>query len=275
MLVDTHCHLDSHYFPDADEVLARARAAGVGRFLVVGVGRDLAAARAAAALAARRDDVAAAVGVHPHDAKSLVRVGAWDEAMLAELAELARRPEVVAVGEIGLDYHYDNSPRDVQRRVFARLVGLAREVKKPIVVHTREAAADTLDVLEAEGARDVGGVFHCMSEDWAFAERGLALGFDLSFSGILTFNTTVAVHDVARRAPRDRIHVETDSPYLIPEPVRRQKRGPGPGRTRQCEPAYIVHTARRLAELRGENAGDLEPALLENAVRRFRLARWR
>lgn len=258
MLVDTHCHLDAQYFPDSDEVIARANAAGVEKFVVIGVGRDLAAARAASALAKKREDVAAAVGVHPHDAKEM------DAAMLAELTDIARRPEIVAVGEIGLDYHYDHSPRAVQHEVFARLIALAREVKKPIVVHTRSAPADTLDILDREGAREVGGIIHCFSEDWAFATRAMDLGFDLSFSGIVTFKNATGVHDVAKRAPADRIHVETDSPYLAPNPFRGKK----------CEPAYIVHTARRVAELRGQKLEELCPTLQDNVVRRLGLARW-
>jgi TatD DNase family protein len=252
VLIDTHCHLDPQYFPDAGEVIARAKSAGVERFVVVGVGSDLAPARHAIALASRRSDVTAAVGVHPHDAKEL------DDAMFAELGALVKRPEVVAVGEIGLDYHYDHSPRDVQRAVFARLVALAREVSKPIIVHTREAPKDTLAILESEGARDVGGIIHCFSEDWAFAERVLDLNFDVSLSGIVTFKNALAVQEVARRAPSDRIHVETDSPYLAPIPMR--------GKT--CEPAYVVHTARKVAELRKTNIEDLAPILRENALRR-------
>jgi TatD DNase family protein len=256
VLVDTHCHLDPKYFPAGpDEVLERARAAGVGGFVVIGVGNDLAPARAAVALARRIPERAgAAVGVHPHDAITL------DDAVYAELAALAREPEVVAVGEIGLDFHYDHSPRDVQRATFARLVGLAREVNKPLVIHTRNAPADTLDVLIAEGARDVGGVIHCFSEDRPFAERALDLGFYVSFSGIVTFKTSVAIQEVARWAPADRILVETDSPYLAPIP----KRG------KPNEPAYVVHTARRVAELRGVALEALAEVTTANAERAFR-----
>ncbi len=256
MLVDTHCHLDPQYFPNGpDEPLERARAAGVAGFVVVGVGRDLAPARAAVALAKRLPErTGAAVGVHPHDATTL------DDAAYEELARLSREPEVVAVGEIGLDYHYDHSPRDVQRAVFARLVGLAREVKKPIVVHTRSAPADTLDILDREGARDVGGVIHCFSEDRPFAERALDLGFDISFSGIVTFKNSVAIQDVARWAPLDRIVVETDSPYLAPVPFR----------GKPCEPAHVVHTARRVAELRSMPFEALAETTSANAARLFR-----
>ena len=254
-LVDTHCHLDPHYFPEGpDGAIARARAAGVIGFVVVGVGADLTQARAAVALARQHNDrIGAVVGVHPHDASSL------DDATYAELATLVALPEVVAVGEMGLDYHYDHSPRDVQRRVFARLVALARAHAKPIVIHTREAAADTLEVMTAEGARDVGGVIHCFSEDRAFAERALDLGFDLSFSGIVTFKSAASVHDVAAWAPLDRILVETDSPYLAPVPMR----------GKACEPAYVAHTAARVAALRNMPLGDLANATTANAERCF------
>jgi TatD DNase family protein len=255
LLIDSHCHLDPQYFPNGpDEAMARAEAAGVLGFVVIGVGRDLAPARAAVDLARRRADrVAAAVGVHPHDATTL------DEAAYAELESLARAHEVVAVGEIGLDYHYDHSPREIQRRTFARLIGLARAVAKPIVVHTREAPADTLAILEGEGARDVGGVIHCFSEDIPFAERAMDLGFDLSFSGIVTFKGAKSVQEVARTAPLERILVETDSPYLAPVPLR----------GKPCEPAYVVHTATKVAELRAISLDELARATKRNTESRF------
>ncbi|MBS2015240.1 MAG: TatD family hydrolase [Deltaproteobacteria bacterium] len=256
MLVDTHCHLDPQYFPSGpDEVLARARSAGVGGFVVIGVGSDLAPARAAVELARRLPEQAScAIGVHPHDATTL------DDAAYEELAALARHPEVSAIGEIGLDYHYDHSPRETQREVFARLIGLAKSLAKPIVIHTRSAPSDTLDILEREGARDVGGVIHCFSEDRAFATRALDLGFDLSFSGIVTFKKSVDIQDVAAWAPLERILVETDSPYLAPVPFR----------GKPCEPSYVVHTARKVAELRGIPFEALAEATTVNAERRFR-----
>jgi TatD DNase family protein len=254
-LVDTHCHLDPHYLPDGpDAVMERAKAAGVIGFVVIGVGRDLEPARHAVALAAKIPDrVSASIGVHPHDAAMV------DDAVMTELTGLARDPHVVAVGEIGLDYHYDHSPRDVQKDVFARFIALARDVKKPIVIHTREAAADTLAILESEHARDVGGIIHCFSEDRAFASRAIDLGFDISFSGIVTFKNATAVHDVAGWAPVDRILVETDSPYLAPIPMR----------GKPCEPAYVLHTARRVAELRGASIEAIAQATTANAERRF------
>jgi TatD DNase family protein len=256
MLVDSHCHLDPHYLPGGpDDVLARAKAAGVATFVCIGVGRDLGAARAAVSLAKQRDDVFATVGVHPHDAATT------DEKGFEELAALAKDPRVVAIGEIGLDYHYDHSPRDVQKSVFRRMIALARDVKKPIVIHTRNAPADTLTILAEESARDVGGIIHCFSEDRAFAERAIALDFDISFSGILTFKNAHGIRDAARFAPAERIMVETDSPFLAPVPLR--------GKT--CEPAYIVHTARCLAELRGETFDTVAAQTTQNAKKRLSL----
>jgi TatD DNase family protein len=257
-LVDAHCHLGPGYSSELPEVvIQRAKLAGLVGFIVVGVGQDVQNARDAVDIARRfHGDVGACVGVHPHDAAT------YGPQLALELAALARESEVVAVGEIGLDYHYDHSPRDQQRDVFARFIALARELEKPIVVHTREAAEDTLAILESEKARDVGGIIHCFSEDRAFAERALAIGFDLSFSGIVTFKTARAVQEVAAWAPLDRVLVETDSPYLAPVPLR--------GKT--CEPAMIVHTARRIAELRGMRLEDVAIATRANAERRFRRA---
>jgi TatD DNase family protein len=253
MLIDTHCHLDEAACAEgADTVIERARALGVSAFVCIGVG-GLPAARQALALAARRRDVVATVGVHPHDAATL------DETLEAELSAMIAQPSCVAVGEIGLDFHYDHSPRTEQDAVFRRFVQIAKRASKPIVVHTRSAPAATLEVLEAEGAREVGGVIHCFSEDRDFARRALDLGFDLSFSGIVTFKTAHAIQDVASWAPLDRILLETDSPYLAPVPLRGRK----------CEPAYIAHTADYVARLRGISRQVLEDATTRNACRRF------
>jgi TatD DNase family protein len=256
MLVDSHCHLDPGYFPDgAEGVIARAESAGIAGFVVIGVGKDLAPARAAVALAERYPSkIAAAVGVHPHDATTLT------DATFEELSRLVAHPSVVAVGETGLDYHYDHSPRDVQRRAFARQIALAVEHDKPIVVHTREAPSDTLAILASEGARDVGGVIHCFSEDLPFAREALSLGFDLSFSGIVTFKSARSVHEVAAWAPAERILVETDSPYLAPVPLR----------GKPCEPAFLVHTAARVAALRGTTPEAIAEVTRRNAERVFK-----
>ena len=197
--------------------------------------------------------MAACVGIHPHEASC------WTDALHGELRTLASDASVVAVGEVGLDYHYDHSPRETQRAVFAHMVGLARELRKPLVIHTRSAAEETLALLESEGARDVGGIIHCFSEDRAFATRALALGFSLSFSGIVTFKTAVAIQDVAAWAPLDRILVETDSPYLAPVPLRGKR----------CEPAHVVHTAHHVALLRGMPLDELSRVTVENTERRF------
>lgn len=243
--------------------MQRARAAGVIGFVVVGLVGDvedsadpdlLAPARVVIDLTRQYPgSVAACVGIHPHDASR------WTPEIDRGLRALAGDPAVAAVGEIGLDYHYDRSPRETQRDVFGRLIGLARELRKPIVVHTRSAPEDTLAVLANEGARDVGGIIHCFSEDRAFAARALDLGFDLSFSGIVTFKSASSVRDVAAWAPLDRVLVETDSPFLAPVPLRGKR----------CEPAYVGHTARCVAALRRMAAEDLAAATLTNTERRF------
>jgi TatD DNase family protein len=163
---------------------------------------------------------------------------------------------------MGLDYHYDHAPREVQRSVFAEQIALAKRVEKPIVLHTREAAEDTLAILEAEGVREVGGVVHCFSEDRAFAKRALAMGMHLSFSGIVTFKNAKSIQEVAAWAPLDRILVETDAPYLAPVPFR----------GKPCEPAHIVHTAKRVAELRGITLEALAEATTANAAKVFTVA---
>ncbi len=253
MLIDTHCHLDEAAFKEgADAVIARANEVGVGAFIAIGVG-SMELAEGALALAKRRTDVVATAGVHPHEAST------WSADLEPRFLELFADDRVVAVGEVGLDYHYDHSPRETQRSVFRHFVQMARSVKKPLVIHTRTAPEETINILEEEGARDVGGVIHCFSEDRAFAARALDLGFDISFSGIVTFKKAKAIHDVAAWAPEERILVETDSPYLSPIPVRGKK----------CEPAYVVHTAAKVAELRGLTPERLAEITTQNAIRRF------
>jgi TatD DNase family protein len=252
MFVDAHCHLDTAAFPEGpDAVLARARAAGVGAVVLVGVSGP-GALRAALEVARRCPGVVVTGGVHPHDA------AAFGDTVEA-LEPILRDGNCVAVGEIGLDHHYDHSPRETQARVFRDGIALARRLNLPIVVHSRSAPKETLALLESEGAREVGGVIHCFSEDRAFAAAALDLGFYLSFSGIVTFKNAAAVHDVAAWAPGDRILVETDSPYLAPLPFR----------GRRCEPAHVVHTARRIAELRRVAVEEVERSTTENAIRRY------
>lgn len=253
MWFDTHCHLDQQYCPDgADPVLERARAAGVQYLVCIGVGGQ-AAQRHAVELSTRDAGIWATVGVHPHDAAEL------DAEQRRLLEELAVHERVVALGEVGLDYHYDHSPRARQREVFAEMIALARRIRKPLVIHTRSASAETLELLRTEGAREVGGIIHCFSEDREFAKGALELGFYLSFSGIVTFKKATSIQDVAAWAPADRVLVETDSPYLAPVPMR----------GRPCEPAFVVHTAEYIAKLRGIPVSDFSAVTTANAARCF------
>lgn len=250
MLVDSHAHLDE--YPDLDEVIARARSAGLSRVVLIGqfphAGRALELARTDPAF------FSATAGVHPHDSAQ-----ARDQDY-AELRRLCADPGVVAVGECGLDFHYDRSPRQAQQESFVRQIRLARELGKPLVVHTREADVETARLLEAELGPD-GGVIHCFTGDWTAAQRYLALGMCLSFSGVLTFKNAEGVREAARNAPLDRILVETDCPYLAPAPYRGKRN----------EPAWVTHTAARLAELRGMPVEELARVTTGNARRVLRL----
>lgn len=253
-LVDSHCHLDMDFDADRAAVLARARAAGIGAMVTIGASGAFAANRAAVALAAAHDEIQATVGVHPHEAASVT------DAVLDAVAALAARPKVVAIGETGLDYHYEHSPRPAQRAAFARFIQLARRLGLPIVVHLREADDDAVDILRAERAGEVGGVIHCFSSDAAAARRFLDLGLHISFSGIVTFKTAEPLREAARLVPADRLLVETDAPFLAPIPYR----------GRRNEPALIVQTASVLAAVRGETLAQVATATAANARRLFR-----
>lgn len=238
MLIDSHCHLDDEQFDaDRDAVIERARAAGVERMLAVGTGKGPPDLEAGIRLAERYEFIHATAGVHPHDAS---KAGPMT---FEALRALLRHPKVVAVGEIGLDYHYTFSPRVTQCHVFATQMELAREAGLPVVIHTREAWEDTLWLIEEHWDKRMGGVFHCFPGGPEEAEQALALGFHVSFSGIVTFPKARKVQEAARVVPRDRLLIETDAPYLAP----------APHRGRRNEPALIAATARKLAELRGES----------------------
>jgi TatD DNase family protein len=250
MLVDTHAHLHDPAF-DADRplVLARARAAGVTRVLTIGT--DVGTSEAAVALAAAEPDVYAAVGIHPHDARTA------DAAALGRIAALAGRPKVVAIGEIGLDHYRNLSPRAAQRSALVAQLALARAVRKPVLLHCREAHADLLEVCHAEGVAAVGGILHCFSGDLAVARRGLDLGLLISVAGPVTYPSARRLGEVVRALPLDRLVVETDCPYLPPQPWRGQRN----------EPAYLPVTVARVAELAGVPVATVAAATTENAAR--------
>jgi TatD DNase family protein len=231
--VDSHCHLDDAQFDaDREDAIARARAAGVTTMLAIGTGSGPPDLEAAVRLAECYEGFYATIGVHPHDAAKAA------EETFVRLAELAAHPKVVAIGEIGLDYHYDFSPRDVQRRVFARQLELAAVAGIPVAIHTREAWDDTIDILRAHGIG--AGIMHCFTGDARQAEQALALGFHLAFGGVLTFPKAENVRQAARITPDDRLLLETDCPYLAPVPYRGKRN----------EPAFLPEIARRLAEVR-------------------------
>jgi TatD DNase family protein len=249
-MIDTHCHLD---MLDADEeqVLTRAREAGIEA--VITISSDYPSNRKNIAMADRHRDVYASVGLHPHDASD------FTDAVEKEIRQWSLEAKVVAIGETGLDYHYDRSPREVQRAVFRRQLALARDTGLPVIIHSREAADDTFSLLTESGVRN--GVFHCFSGDRAMAERALALGFFISFAGPVTFRKADNLREVAAMVPDERLLVETDAPYLAPEPLR----------GRRNEPAFLHHTIRKIAGVRRVEPEDISRMTAVNARRLFAL----
>ena len=253
-LFDTHAHLHFPEFAaDLDAVLERARAAGVRRILTIGT--DVSTSRAAAALAVREPDVWAAVGIHPHEAADA------DDAALAEIERLAGSPRVVAIGETGLDFFRNLAPREAQERALRDQLALARRTRKPVLIHCREAHEETLGLLGAADVREHGGIMHCFSGDVAIARRCLDLGLLVSLAGPVTYPKPGALPEVARFVPADRLVVETDCPFLPPQPYRGKRN----------EPAYLAITATRVAELRGEPLAELAARMSENARTLLRL----
>lgn len=260
MFVDSHCHIDgAEYDADREEVIRRARDAGVTTMLNVGTGDPHSGAfERAVELAEKHTDIYAAVGVHPHDAKLFTDQA---EQRLLDLVKQSR--QVIAWGEIGLDYHYDHSPRDVQRKVFERQLRLARLLELPVVIHSREANDDTIAILREEMAGyERGGVLHCFGGSLEMATSAIDLGFFISFAGNLTFKKAEDLRSIARQLPLDRLLIETDCPYLTPVPFRGERN----------EPARVVETARCLAEVHGRELEVIGHITSENFGKLFRVA---
>jgi TatD DNase family protein len=255
-LIDTHCHLaDSKLDGELGGVLERARAAGIEKIVSVGAIGSIECDRRTVEIAERNADIFAAIGVHPHDAKDCTptRIGA--------LRELAQSPRVVAIGESGLDFHYLHSPADAQEAALRMHLELAAELGKPIVIHCRDAEDRVIEIIRETALPKAGGVIHCFTGDARAAARFLELGFYLSFSGIVTFKNAAAVREAARIVPDERVMVETDAPYLAPEPYRGMRN----------EPAFVRRTLEVLAALRGAAPDALAAITAANAIRRFRL----
>lgn len=250
-LIDTHAHLAlGHFDEDREAAIARSAAAGVAR--IVEIGYDLPSSRAAVDLAVAHPQIFAVVGVQPNHVHEVAP--GWE----AELRALCAHPKVVAVGEIGLDYHWMQAPAALQEQFFRAQLALARELKLPVVIHSRDARDDTLRILD-DAARGQPGIMHSFSGDWAYAAACLEIGFLLSFSGPLTFSKAAELHEVARLAPLDMLLTETDSPYLSPHPHR----------GRRNEPARVRLVAERLAELRGAPLAVVAAQVWANAERIF------
>jgi TatD DNase family protein len=263
MFVDSHAHLDGKQFDsDRDDVIARAREAGVLTMVAIGNGDGPPTLDAGIRLAEKHRFMYATVGIHPHEARLA------DEAAYQTMEQLARHPKVIAWGEIGLDYHYDHSPREAQKQVFARQMELAASAKLPIVIHCRpsegsdNAWEDCLGMIKSQWAgRGLGGILHCFTGNWPQAKRALDLGFLISFAGNVTFPKAQQIRDAALEVPLDRILIETDSPYLAPVPHRGKRN----------EPAFVKETARRLGELRGISMDEVGRLTAANFYKFFKL----
>ena len=257
-MIDSHCHLAGDEFTaDLGDVVSRAKQGGLSGALVILGAEDTAELGRGPRVSSAWDGVRFSVGVHPHQAGQF----ASDPALAARQTNAAidAQPLSRAVGEIGLDYHYDFSPRDVQQQVFREQIQLAGRLRLPIVIHTREAEADTFRILDEEGARDIGGVFHCFTGDREMAKRCLDIGFYVSLAGIVTFPRALELKEVARMVPLDRLLVETDSPFLAPVPHRGKRN----------EPAHVARVAEVIAELRGTTTEAIAEATERNHVRLF------
>jgi TatD DNase family protein len=258
MFIDSHAHLDApHYDADRAAVIARAQAAGIELVLeIAGSDAGKGSLPVGVKLAEAHPFIYAAVGLHPHEASL------YDDALEGELLGFSQRAKVIGWGEIGLDYHYDHSPRDAQRRVFARQLELAAQAQLPVIIHTRQAEDDTLAILRAHWAEGAcGGVIHCFSGTQKLADAALAMGLHISFSGVVTFKAAEELRAVARGVPLDKLLIETDCPYLAPVPYRGKRN----------EPAFVVETAKKLADLKGLELAEIARQTSANFRRLFKL----
>ncbi len=252
MLFDTHAHLDDEQYAEEQQaVIERAQQAGVG--LIVNVGYNVESARQTVELTQQYDFIYGAVGMHPHDAKDL------NEQSLAALREMAGQPRIVAVGEIGLDYYYDLSPRETQQQVFREMIRLAKELRKPIIIHDRDAHEDTWRIVQEEQAAEVGGIFHCYSGSWPWAQEIIKQGFSIALGGTVTFKNARKVVEVAQEIPLESLLLETDCPYLAPVPYRGKRN----------EPAFVAEVAKAIATLRGMTVEELAAITTANGKRVF------
>ncbi|WP_219834700.1 TatD family hydrolase [Paenibacillus sp. R14(2021)] len=252
MLIDTHTHLDSHKFDeDRAEVIERARAEGVHTLINIGFNRET--IPTTMALAEQYSFIYAAVGWHPVDSIDML------PGDLDWIASLCDHPKVIAIGEIGLDYHWDTSPKDVQQRVFREQIQLAKQKDKPIVIHNRDAHEDVVRILREEDAKAVGGVMHCYSGSWETAKQCLDMNFYISFGGPLTFQNARVPKEVMARVPLDRILIETDAPYLAPHPHRGKRN----------ESAFVRLVANTMAEITGKSVEEIAKITTENAMKCF------
>lgn len=261
MLVDSHCHLNFPDFEaDLDAVLARAKDNGVGTFLTVNT--QLNQSKDIQLIADRYPNVFCSVGVHPHDAKDYIK-GYNGDTLYNQIKNFAKHPKTVGIGETGLDYHYDNSPRDDQKASFSEHIRASIDLNLPLIIHTREADQDTISCLKEIGRGNAKGVFHCFSGSAELAQQALELGFYLSFSGILTFKTAESLRQIAQNAPLDRLLVETDAPFLAPTPHRGKRN----------EPGFTRYTAELLADLKGLSYSSIETITTDNFFTLFTKAR--